>query len=249
MNVLALGLSLAAGLSTGIGGLLGIVLKGRGNHFIGGALGFSAGIMITVSLSDILPNAVEILTGKIGDIIGVIFIMLAVTAGMLIGGLIDTFIPQAPPSSSQGMYRLGIFSMISLIAHNLPEGIAVYVSGSADAAMGVSLALAIGMHNIPEGIAVALPIYTATGKAGKSVGYAFLSGLAEPLGGVLAWLILGPLVGPLLLEYTMAVVSGLMLYVAMWELIPSACEAGGFRAMSLGGLLGVLVMSLSIYLI
>lgn len=249
MNLMALGLSLAAGLCTGIGGVIGVLLKDRGKAYISGALGFSAGIMITVSLSDILPNAVEILSGKIGEVAGAAFIILAVTAGMLIGGLIDTFIPQADLGSSKGMYRLGIFSMISLIAHNLPEGTAVYVSGATDTAMGVSLALAIGMHNIPEGIAVALPIYTATGKAGKGISYAFLSGLAEPLGGVLAWMVLGPLVGPLLLEYTMAVVSGLMLYVAVWELIPSSCQAGGFKAMSLGALLGILVMSLSIYLI
>lgn len=247
--MVALGLSLAAGLCTGIGGIIGILFKDRGKTYIGAALGFSAGIMMTVSLSDILPNAVDILTGKIGETVGALFIMLAVSAGMLIGCLIDTFIPQQELGSSKGMYRLGIFSMISLIAHNLPEGTAVYVSGSTDTAMGMSLALAIGMHNIPEGIAVALPIYAATGKAGKSVGYAFLSGLAEPLGGVLAWAVIGPLVGPLLLEYTMAVVSGLMLYVAIWELIPSSCETGGFKAMSLGALLGVLIMSLSIYLI
>ena len=173
----------------------------------------------------------------------------AAIGGMLTAFLIDSFIPEAGKGENGAMFRVGIFSMLALLLHNLPEGIAVFVGGCADLRIGLSLSIAIALHNIPEGISVALPIAASTGRRSQGVIAATLSGLSEPAGAVLAYLFLAPLFGDVLLATIFALVAGLMLYVVFDELLPAALSERRPGWALAGILAGILVMLLSIAIV
>ena len=247
--VYALGMSLAAGLCTTLGGLFGVAMRKPPRGFLAATLGFSSGIMMTVSLADLLPEATEALVRNCGRIGGTAALAAAAVGGMLAAFLIDSFIPEAGKGENKAMFRVGIFSMLALLLHNLPEGIAVFVGGCADLRIGLSLSVAIALNNIPEGISVALPIAAFTGRRSQGVAAATLSGLSEPAGAVLAYLFLAPLFGEVLLATIFALVAGLMLYVVFDELLPAAL-AGRCPGWALVGILtGILVMLLSIAIV
>ena len=134
--------------------------------------------------------------------------------------LIESFIPEEEkdkfPSDDKNfsLFRVGLVSTIALMIHNFPEGIATFVSGYQDAALGISVTLAIALHNIPEGIAIAMPIYFATKSRAKALKYSFLSGMAEPLGAFISFLFLKPFINDLVLGIVFAVVSGIMMYIS-----------------------------------
>lgn len=246
MNQQALLLTLMSGLCTGIGGILGVMLRGYGKKMLGVMLGLSAGIMTTVSLLDILPASFGMLQETIGGLPAMIGVVLSLIGGMLFGTFLDLTMKEQV--GEKQLYRLGVFSMISLMAHNLPEGIAVYVSSERDLSLGLGLAIAIGIHNIPEGIAIALPISYNGGSAMKGFGYSLLSGLAEPLGGLLGCLLLSVVGKWLFLEYVMAGVAGLMIYLSFGEILPSAVENGGVGRMAFGVMLGIVIMSIGVFM-
>ena len=204
---------------------------------------------IREELADLLPEATEALVRNCGRIGGTAALAAAAVGGMLAAFLIDSFIPGAGKGENKAMFRVGIFSMLALLLHNLPEGIAVFVGGCADLRIGLSLSVAIALHNIPEGISVALPIAASTGRRSQGVAAATLSGLSEPAGAVLAYLFLAPLFGEVLLATIFALVAGLMLYVVFDELLPAAL-AGRCPGWALVGILtGILVMLLSIAIV
>lgn len=249
--VYALGMSLAAGLCTALGGMLGVAVQKPSKRFLAAMLGFSGGIMMTVSLADLLPEAMKTLTESCGRAGGSAAFFAAAAGGMLAACLVDSFLPgvDAERDENGAMHRVGIFSMLALLLHNLPEGVAVFVGGCADLRIGLSLSIAIAMHNIPEGISVALPIAASTGKRWKGVLAATFSGLSEPAGAVLAYLFLAPLFGEVLLATIFALAAGLMLYVVFDELIPASFSMRRPGWSLLGVLTGILVMLFSIAIV
>ena len=145
--------------------------------------------------------------------------------------------------------RLGLFSVIAIAIHNFPEGMATFVSAMESPDTGLSIAVAVAIHNIPEGIMVAIPIYYATHKKGKAIGNAFMSGLAEPVGGILGWLLLSRIFGQSLNGVVLAVVAGIMTYIALDELLPSAEKFGHHHLSIIGVIAGMAVMAASMILI
>ena len=129
--------------------------------------------------------------------------------------------------------------------YNFPEGIATFMAGYEDMALGISIAAAIAMHNIPEGISVAMPIYFATGNRLKALKYTFLSGIAEPLGALLAFLLLKPYINDFSLGIIFALISGVMLYIAIEELLPSSRQYGYTRESLMAVFCGIALMPLS----
>ena len=129
--------------------------------------------------------------------------------------------------------------------HNFPEGIATFMAGYENMALGISIAAAIAMHNIPEGISVAMPIYFATGNKMKALKYTFLSGIAEPLGALLAFFVLKPFISDLTLGIIFALISGVMLYIAIEELIPSSRQYGYSKEALSATFIGIALMPLS----
>ena len=259
---LALLLTLLAGLSTGIGSLIAFVCRRTNRKFLSLALGFSAGVMIYVSLVELLAQAQQSLAGQLGLRWGSWAAAGAFFGGMLVIAVIDKLIPsgenphevklmeqagQAPPPDR--LLRVGVLTALAIAVHNFPEGMATFVSALQEPEVAVPIAAAIAIHDIPEGIAVSVPVYQATGSRRKAFGYSFFSGLAEPLGALLAWLVLQPLMGPTLMGALFAAVAGVMVFISFDELLPAAREYGEHHISLYGLISGMAVMAVSLLLL
>lgn len=251
-------LTTIAGLSTGIGSLIALLAKHTNTKFLCASLGFSAGVMIYVSFMEMMPQAKLELTSSFGDKLGVFYMILAFFGGMGLINLIDFVVPETMnPHEIQGvedmnnktsLKRTGILVALSIAIHNFPEGIATFTSalGSLDVAIPITVAIAI--HNIPEGIAVAVPIYHSTGSKKKAFWYSFLSGLAEPFGALIAYLFLMNFWSESLNGIVLAAVSGIMIFISIDELLPSAEKYGKHHISIMGLVAGMFIMAMSLYL-
>ncbi|MFP4664885.1 MAG: zinc transporter ZupT [Bacteroidales bacterium] len=263
-NVLyALGLTLFAGLSTGIGSFIAAFTKNRSQRFLSVALGFSAGVMIYISFVEILPHASHTMHLHFNSITSEWVTLAAFFGGMLIIAIIDKLVPsyenphempgidamEKTPDKQARMKRLGILSAIAIAVHNFPEGIATFMSSYQEPELGLPIAIAIAIHNIPEGIAVAVPIYYATGSRLKAFNLSFLSGLSEPVGAILAFLILMPFLNDLIMGVVFASVAGIMVFISIDELLPAAEEYGEHHLSIYGLVAGMGVMAVSLIVI
>jgi ZIP family zinc transporter len=251
-------LTAVAGLSTGIGSAIALLTKKTNKNFLSISLGFSAGIMIYVSFMEMMPQGLKELTAVHGEKMGTLYLILAFFAGIIFINLIDFLIPeQINPHEAHNveemndnaqLKRTGIMVAVSIAIHNFPEGIATFTSalGSLDIAIPITIAIAI--HNIPEGIAVAVPIYHSTGSRKKAFWYSFLSGLAEPAGALLAFVFLLRYWTPALNGLVLAAVAGIMVFISLDELLPSAEKYGKHHLSIMGVVSGMLVMALSLFL-
>jgi ZIP family zinc transporter len=249
-------LSAAAGLCTGIGGVFTLAFGRRSSRMLGALLGFSAGIMLTISLADLLPHAAETLVRLGGRTAGSALAALALGLGIALAALLNRALPRENglaaaakgKDKSKRLMRLGLFSALAVLVHNLPEGIATFMSAYTDLSRGIPIAVAIALHNIPEGMAVATPIYHATKSRRKAVLASFASGLSEPAGALLAYTALRPLLSEAFLALVFAVIAGLMVYIVFEGLLPSAWEHGRDGAALWGVLAGIALISFGFYL-
>lgn len=256
-------LTLFAGLSTGIGSVLAFLSKKFNPKFLAGSLGFSAGVMIYVSLVEIFVKARDSLSVVYGDKIGYVYTVIAFFVGIGIIALIDRLIPsfenpheignmKTPVESADmkdiKLMRMGVFSALALAIHNLPEGLATFIAALNDPTLGVSIAVAIAIHNIPEGIAVSVPIYYATKSRTKAFWFSFLSGLAEPVGALLGFFILSAIFTDATFGLIFAGVAGIMVYISLDELLPTAEEYGEHHVAITGLIGGMVVMAISLLL-
>ncbi len=245
----ALLFSLGAGLSTLLGALIVFLVKGKSEKAVTASLGFAAGVMISVSFLDMLPSATDALSEWAGPQLGIILMIVSLVVGVLIAAGIDHFVPhehlEGKEQSHGNMYRLGMMSMLAIAVHNFPEGIATFMAGVSNAELGLSISVAIAMHNIPEGITVAMPVYYSTGSKKRALWFAFLSGISEPAGALLAFLLLRPLINDLVLGFVFGIVSGIMLYIAIEELIPSSRQYGYTRLALFSTIAGMCIMPLT----
>jgi len=258
---LAFGLTLFAGMSTGIGSLLAFFTRKTNTRFLSVALGFSSGVMIYVSFVEILPKSREILMQQWGTTDGSWLTVISFFAGMFLIGFIDYLVPSfenpheikkveyiegTPPDHR--LMRMGLFSALAIMIHNFPEGFATFTSAIHDPALGVSIAIAIAIHNIPEGIAVSIPIFYATGNRKKAFVLSFASGLSEPLGALLGYVLLQSVVNDLLFGISFAGVAGIMVFISFDELLPTAREYGEHHLSIYGLIAGMIVMAISLLL-
>lgn len=262
-NVLfAFGLTLFAGLATGVGSLMSLLSKKFNPKFLAGSLGFSAGVMIYVSLVEIFVKAKDSLILAHGIKIGNIYTVVAFFSGIAIIALIDKLIPSFEnphemknmevknlnPANNKKLLRMGMFSALAIGIHNFPEGLATFMAGLNDPTLGISIAVAIAIHNIPEGIAVSVPIYYATRSRKKAFWLSLLSGLAEPVGAILGYFILSSYFNESTFGIIFASVAGIMVYISLDELLPTAEEYGEHH-IAIGGLVaGMAVMAISLLL-
>lgn len=256
--VIALVLSAAAGLSTGIGGLLGIFTKKTNTAFLTFALGLSAGVMVYISFVEMLPQSVELLTASFGARRGELYRLLFFLLGMGLIALIDKMIPEeenpheaanwegAHENADKVLKRAGILTALAISIHNFPEGMATFVSALRGAEVALPIVFAIAIHNIPEGIAVAAPLYYATGKKGRAFMMSLLSGIAEPVGALLGYLVLMPFMSDAMYGFLYAAVSGIMVFISFDELLPSAEQYGKHHVAVAGVMTGMLIMALSL---
>ncbi len=259
----AFGLTLFAGLSTGIGSALAFFAKRTNTKFLSVSLGFSAGVMIYVSFVEILGKARDELVTELGIRGGNWAVVSAFFGGILIIALIDKLIPSienpheirkvedmedAESQKNSKLMRMGMFTALAIAIHNFPEGLATFTAALTDPSLGIAIAVAIAIHNIPEGIAVSVPIYYATGDKKKAFRLSFLSGLAEPVGALVGFLILMPFITPVVFGILFASVAGIMVFISLDELLPSAREYGEHHLSIYGLIGGMVVMAISLLL-
>lgn len=269
-------LTLFAGLATGIGSALAFFTRTTNTRFLAIALGFSAGVMVYVSMVEIFINARETLVTEMGVAQGNWIALLSFFGGILFIALIDRMVPSAENPhevrkieevseslNESGNYkdnflekikkkrlmRMGMFSALAIGLHNFPEGLATFIAALTDVSIGIPIAIAIAIHNIPEGIAISVPIFYATGSRRKAFIYSFLSGLAEPVGAIIGWLILMPYLNDTVFGIIYAGVAGIMVFVSFDELLPAAQEYGEHHLSVYGLVAGMAVMGVSLVLL
>lgn len=216
-------LTLIAGLSTLIGTLF-VFIKCNIKKLTKYSLAFASGVMISVSLFDLIPESLELLFKDNLRNKSFLYLVGGTLLGTIISYLIDKLIPENKNVKNKKIYRVGVFSMIAIIVHNIPEGIATFLSSSTNISLGIILTIAIAMHNIPEGISISVPVYSATNSKKRAVGYTFISALAEPLGAILAFLFLAPIITDTLMGFILAIISGIMLHIGIFQLLPTSLK-------------------------
>lgn len=278
-NVLfALGLTVFAGLATGVGSLIGLYSRGFNQKVLCGTLGFSAGVMIYVSFIEIFVKARESLEANFGEKEAYVYTTLAFFAGIAIIALIDYLIPNSknphefhqskrftekPPEKEvveypetlsevylkkRRLFRMGVFSAIAIAIHNFPEGLATFMSALQDPQLGVTIAIAIAIHNIPEGLVVSVPVYYATKNRGLAFVLSLASGIAEPIGALFGYFLLSSFFNETTFGLVFASVAGIMVYISLDELLPTAQECGEHHIAIGGVIAGKMVMAASLLL-
>lgn len=261
-NVLfAFALTLAAGVATSLGGLIAILGGGgRSKRFLAAALGFSGGVMIYISLVEILPKAADSLAEEHSSEAASWMAAGAFFAGIAVVAIIDRLVPDTVnPHEVPGdiheerpreraLLRMGTFTAVAIAVHNFPEGFATFVSGLQDPQIAVPIAVAIAIHNVPEGIAVAAPVHHATGSRGRALTLATLAGLAEPAGALIGFVLLAPFITPTLFGLVFAAVAGIMVFISFDELLPTAQRSGHHHHAVYGLIAGMAVMAASLLL-
>jgi len=260
--ILAFSLTVFAGLSTGIGSAIAFFAKRTNKSFLSIALGFSAGVMIYVSMIEIFVKSKNALIEVHGEVTGTWITVGAFFGGIVVIGIIDRLIPssenphEARPiedmkTSTAGdkrLMRMGLFTALAIGIHNFPEGLATFFGALSDPALGIAIAVAIAIHNIPEGISVSVPVYFATGSRKRAFWLSFLSGVSEPVGAIVGYTILKPFFSPTVFGLLFAGVAGIMVFISLDELLPTAKEYGRGHMAIYGLVVGMAVMAVSLLL-
>lgn len=253
-------LTTLAGLATGIGGCIAFFMKREDTKMLTFSLGLSGGVMVYISLVELLGEAQHRLIGAHGHTAGSWIAIAAFFGGIAVAALIDYLVPSdenphevldpeaihgqgTGQFSSTKIKRSGILFALAIGIHNFPEGIATFAAGLDSLTLGTTIALAVAIHNIPEGITVAVPLYYGTGNRKKAVFYSFLSGLAEPVGAAIAMFFLFDNLTPTLLSVLFASVAGIMVFISFDELLPMAERWGHHHISILGIIAGMLLMA------
>ena len=256
-----------AGLATGIGSALAFFAKRTNTKFLSISLGFSAGVMLYVSFVEIFQKArAELIAEDVfGRTLGTWATVGSFFLGMLLIALIDKLVPsvenphemhsseELSPGNlsvrkSRRLMRMGLMSAVAIGIHNFPEGLATFAGALQDPAAGIAIAVAIAIHNIPEGIAVSVPVYYATGSKKKAFYYSFASGLSEPIGALLGYFVFMRWFTPALFGMLFAGVAGIMVFISLDELLPTAEKYAEHHLCIYGMVAGMVVMALSLLL-
>lgn len=247
-------LTLLAGLATGVGSLISLFVKTKNKKFLSISLGFSAGVMLYVSFIEIFVKANDSLTIAFGSEVAPWFTTAGFFLGIVIIGFIDKLIPDNIDHTNKSidnkkLMRMGIFTALAIGIHNFPEGLATFLSALQDPNLGIAIAVAIAIHNIPEGIAVSMPIYYATNSKKKAFRYSFLSGLAEPIGALIGYMILREFMNDVVFGVIFASVAGIMVYISLNDLLPQSRKYAEQKVVTYGLIAGMLVMAFSLLIL
>lgn len=253
MYLTPLVLTTMAGLSTGLGGLIAVVCKPT-QRLLAASAGFAGGVMLAASLSDLVPGALRFYSSYLPPLGRGAALVLLLAAGMLLAGALGRLLPEeadladrmAGDAARTAALRTALITGAALLLHNFPEGVLTLFAGTADPSLGLRTTLAIALHNIPEGLAVAVPFAFAMHSRWGGVLAALVSGLAEPVGALAALLFLRGWFTPGFLNGTVVLVAGVMLWVALAQLLPAALAYRRRLPGLLGMAAGVLLMLLGI---
>lgn len=257
--LLPLLLTLLAGMSTLLGGFMTFFVKRDSLKVLSIGLGFSAGVMIYISLTELMKSSELMLVASFSPKVASLITFLAFFIGIFIAIMIDYFIPDhieedlfsdcSHCNHKHKIKRAGLITAIAVAVHNFPEGLATFLVSSHDLSLGIPVAIAIAIHNIPEGIAVALPVYHSTGKKRYAIWYSFLSGISEPIAGLMGILFLKMFFPEWAVGAMFSAVAGIMVYISFDTLLPMAREYGENHHVITGIITGMFIIGLSLLII
>lgn len=267
-EILSLGLTIVVGLSMGLGGLLSFFINNLNKKFLAITLSFAAGIMIYVSFMEMLPEGIHLIEDYIGERGNL------VALGWFFGGMFMTAILEKIVHIFAGEYhdhnhgdhnhhkhdhkhekhdhngehlsKLGILSAVAIAIHNIPEGLALFTAGLKDIKLAFPIAAAVIIHNIPLSVAISLPLYYSTGSKKKAFLYTLLVGLCQPIGAILGYAVLSTVFNDLIVGTLFSIVAGIMVFVALDELLPSSQKYEDHHLSVYGAILGMIVMAISL---
>lgn len=272
---MALLLTTLAGLATAVGSVIAFFAHHTNYRFLSGALGFSAGVMLYVSFAEIMPLSLQELTAVHGRPVGDWLVTASFFGGILLIGLVDRLVPKPrnphePREESEyaqlregsdiqlaaddraarwKLRRTGLVTALAIGIHNFPEGMATFFASLESVQLGAMIAVAIALHNIPEGISVSVPIYYATGSRRKAFTWSAISGISEPVGAAIALAFMAWLNQPQLTGIMFAGVAGIMVFISLDELLPTARAYSTGHETVYGLVGGMAVLALSLLLL
>lgn len=210
-------LTTLAGLATLLGTLPIFFKIKKKDRLISASCSFAAGVMICISIIDLIPESIEYLRKDTNEFITIILAFIFLLIGLLTSEKIDNYIDKISKESS--LFKVGIISMIAIIIHNIPEGIVTYIVSNKNILLGISICIAIALHNIPEGISIAVPVYYSTKSKKKALFYTFISALSEPFGAIITYLFLSKIINDLILGIIFSFTAGIMLHISVKKLL------------------------------
>lgn len=233
-------ITILAGFSTMIGIFPIYFHKKSQDIIIPICLSFAAGVMISISLFSLLPEAIAAISKTFILFPALLIVSIFIVVGILFSSFVDQKIEKK--FANNQLYKLGLISVIALMFHNIPEGITTFISSNQDLRLGITLSIGIALHNIPEGISIAVPIYFATRNKKKAILLTFISGFSEFFGAVLAYLFLAPLITSFGLGIILALAAGIMIHISIYELMPTAYRYSCFFKNTIAFIIGFFVM-------
>lgn len=239
-------ITILAGFSTMIGIFPIYFHKKSQDIIIPVCLSFAAGVMISISLFSLIPEAVSAISKIFILFPAILIVSIFIVVGILFSSFVDQKIEKK--FANNQLYKLGLISVIALMFHNIPEGITTFISSNQDLRLGITLSIGIALHNIPEGISIAVPIYYATKNKKKAILLTFISGFSEFFGAVLAYLFLAPIITSLGLGVILALAAGIMIHISIYELVPTAYRYSCFFKDTIAFIIGFFVMLFTIFL-
>lgn len=260
---LAFFITLFAGLSTIIGSTIAFFFETTNKKALAFSLGVSAGVMIYISFIEILPKSIDMIDASAYKLTADAIAVIGFFIGVIIMLLVDRVIPDRENPHElhlqeemvEGVYsksdlaklkRAGLMMAVAVGVHNFPEGLVTFLAVLQEPVTGFFIAFAIAIHNIPEGISISVPIYYATGSKKKAFIYSSLSGIAEPVGAILGYMVLYPFLNDNVIGIVFAAVGGVMVYISIDELLPAAQKYGEHHISIYGFILGMMIMALSL---
>ncbi len=257
-------LTTISGLATGIGSLASLFFRDIKRSTLSIAMGFASGVMIYISFAELLDESMEA--------VGFTQANIAFFGGVLFMMLVDFLIPhnylaeqilhspeeaktalseeeQAKKDEEKEVLSAGLMTAIGIALHNFPEGIIVFISAVHDIRLGIALMIAIAFHNIPEGFSIGMPIFYATDDRKKTFMYSLSAGLAEPIGAILVMIFFGGFLTDYVVHLALGFVAGIMVFVSLDELLPLAFKDGDPHEVTVGILVGMFAMFITLVLV
>ena len=213
------------------------IFKKKNENMIIGSLAFAAGVMFTVSITDLIPESYSMLINLFPKFPAILYVLIFIVSGIILSMIIDKYIP-----TDNNLYRVGVFTMLAIIVHNIPEGIATFMATNVNVMLGISLTIAIALHNIPEGISISIPIYYATNSKFKAIFYTFVSAVSEPFGALITYLFLSNYINDRIMGFLFGIIAGIMIHISMYELLPTSKKYNNHKLTYLFFILGIILM-------
>lgn len=212
-------LTTLAGMATMIG-IIPIFFKIKNkDKLISAACSFASGVMICVSILEIIPESIEYISINYTSMGIIILCFIAIMFGIITSMVLDNIVNKV--SDGNNLFKVGILAMIVIILHNIPEGIVTFIVSNKNIMLGIPVCIAIALHNIPEGISIAIPIYYSTKSKIKAILYTFISAISELFGAIITYLFLGRFINNTMVGLILSFTAGIMMEIASQKLLPT----------------------------